>query len=387
MEDKLPLMKGLISSFSIIEDTRVDRTKLYPLNEILFLCICAIVSGFEDWDGIADFGESKLDWLRKYLPYKHGIPSHDTINRVVSMIDYRVFEKCFIDWATMDISLPNGTIIHIDGKSIRGSSSKKEYQTARSDGGKPPKHIVNAFCNELEICLGQYQVEDKSNEIVAIPTLLELLELQGCIITIDAIGCQKKIAEQIVNKKADYIIGVKNNQKYFLSSMKETFQNYDNLQIPMNQSEQRGKNHGRVESRICDVISVAHMAQNSGKDNWMGLKTIIRITSERKIMATQKIEKEQRYYISSSELDADEFNRIVRSHWSIENKLHWTLDVVFGEDTSRKRAGNAAANVSTLRKMAFNLLKTAPQKMSMNRKRNKCAFYDEFREKVLKMDV
>ena len=203
----------LITAYSNLKDPRIDRSKLYPLNEIIFLCISAVISGFQDWDEIVDFGEEKIDWLRKYLPFANGIPSHDTVNRVISMLDYRVFEACFINWTTMALILPSGAQICIDGKSLRGSATKLEQQLPHNQGGKSAVHIVHAWCNDLEICIGQYKTEAKSNEITAIPALLELLEIGGAIVTIDAMGCQKTIAAAIVEKKADYIFGLKDNQE------------------------------------------------------------------------------------------------------------------------------------------------------------------------------
>jgi predicted transposase YbfD/YdcC len=372
--------QSLITSFGSLKDPRIERSKIYPLMEIVFLSICAVLSGFEDWDEIVDFGEEKIDWLRKYLPYEHGIPSHDTINRVISLIDGRAFEQCFIDWVQMSISLPGNVSIHLDGKSLRRSATIKEQQTSHAAGGKGAVHILHAWCSELQVCLGQYKTEAKSNEITAIPALLDLLEVSGCLVSIDAMGCQKKIAEKIVSKDANYLFGLKDNQEALSLA---AFSAFHEKTGPTHTDTQSGQNHGRKEIRQCRVLPVSDLPDWANAEEWKGLKTIIEIRSERHIVATGITEKETRYYISSLEGQAENFNQLVRSHWNIENQLHWSLDVQFGEDDSRKRIRNAAQNFSTIRKIALNLIKANPEKISLNRKRNKCAMSDSYREKML----
>lgn len=375
-------VSGLIRSLGSVEDPRIDRSKIYPLIEILFLTTSAVLSGYEEWDEIVDFGEEKIAWLRKYLPYEHGIPSHDTVNRVISLIDHRVFEKCFINWATMDIELSEGTVISIDGKKLRGSATKKEQQTAHAHGGKSALHIVHAWCHELQLCLAQYQTETKSNEITAIPVILDFLEISGCIITLDSMGCQKKIAEKIIKKEADYIMGLKDNQEALSLAVFTAFSENDE-QANTDKELKEEQNHGRKESRFCRVLPAEMVPQWGQTCNWQGLKSVIEIQSHRKIMASGVVENETRYYISSLAVDAQAFNKLIRSHWCVENQLHWTLDVVFGEDQSRKRIRNAAQNFSTIRKITLNLLKAQSEKISVNRKRNKCALSDQYREKTL----
>jgi predicted transposase YbfD/YdcC len=348
----------------------------------LFLNISAVLSGFEEWEEIADFGEEKLDWLRKYLPYANGIPSHDTINRVTSLIDYRSFEKCFINWATMDIKLPQGTVISLDGKKLRGSATKKEQQTAHAQGGKSSIHLVHAWCHELQLCLAQYKTDTKSNEITAIPEILDFLEISGCIITIDAMGCQKTIAEQIIDKEADYIFGLKDNQEALSLAVFTAFDEHGKY-AEGSKSAQAGKNHGREESRTCRVLPAEMLPNWAQTEDWKGLKSVIEIQAQRTILASGVIENETRYYISSLVVNASAFNVLIRSHWNIENQLHWSLDVIFGEDQSRKRIRNVAQNFAMIRKMALNLLKSQPEKISVNRKRNRCALSDQYREKTL----
>ena len=382
MNNEQNLVNGLIRSFGSVEDPRIDRSKIYPLIEILFLTTSAVLSGFEEWDEIVDFGEEKIAWLRKYLPYEQGIPSHDTVNRVISLIDNRAFEECFINWATMDIELSEGTVISIDGKKLRGSATKKEQQTAHAQGGKSAFHIVHAWCHELQLCLAQYQTDAKSNEITAIPVILDFLEISGCIITLDSMGCQKKIAQKIIQKEAHYIMCLKDNQEALSLAVFTAFAENDE-QADRNKALQEEQNHGRKESRLCRVLPADLLPEWGQSSDWKGLKSIIEIQSHRKIMASGAVENETRYYISSLDVDAQAFNQLVRSHWTIENQLHWTLDVIFGEDQSRKRIRNAAQNFSTIRKITLNLLKAQSEKISVNRKRNKCALSDQYREKTL----
>lgn len=373
---------SLLESFSDLKDPRIERSKKYPLLEVLFLVVNAVISGFEEWEEIQDFGREKIGWLRQYLPYEQGIPSHDTLNRVLSMIDPKAFEKSFMDWASMSVVLPSGAMIQIDGKKLRGSATKKEQQTPRNQGGKGAVHLVNAWCSALQMCFGQVQVADKTNEISAIPELLDFLELEGALVSIDAMGCQKEIVAQIVEAKADYLIGLKENQPNLSRGVFEAFEQFEpDEQTGYN--EQKNRNHGRSEIRICRVLSAEKLSKESGWAHWAGLKTIIEIQSQRTILASGKQQQEIRYYISSLEASAAALNGLVRSHWNIENQLHWSLDVQFGEDMSRKRAGHVAQNFAIIRKIVLNLIKGNGDKISVNRKRKKCGISDTYRAKTL----
>lgn len=380
-ERKANRFVSIIEVFKPMEDPRIERGKLYPLIEILFLTVCSVISGFEEWEEVEDFGNEKIEWLRKYLPYANGIPSHDTINRVISILNQRVFEQCFMNWATMSITLPQGVVISLDGKKIRGSASKMEQQLPHDQGGKSAVHLVHAWCSELQVCLGQYQVDSKSNEIKAIDSLLDFLELEGCLVTIDAIGCQKAIVEKIVKNKADYLIGLKDNQGHLSDGALEAFEQEEPAETGIDVQED--KNHGRKEKRVCRVLAAETLPHWAGAERWPELKTIIEIQAERYVMASGKTEQEVRYYISSLQADAKTFNNLVRSHWNVENQLHWSLDVQFGEDASRKRIKNVAGNFSTIRKIAINLIKGNTEKISVNRKRNKCAMSDSYRQKIM----
>lgn len=382
MERKSKNIVSIIEMFRPVADPRIDRTKRYELIEIIFLTICAVLSGFEGWEEIEDFGNEKLAWLQKYLPYKEGIPSHDTINRVMSMINHKVFEECFMNWATLGLVLPGGTQISIDGKKLRGSATKKEQQRPNAQGGKQSVHTVNAWCNALQMCIGQYQVEGKANEIIAIPALLDFLELGGTIVTIDAIACQKEIAAKIRQKNADYIFGLKDNQEKLSMGALEAFESRDKWS-QRDYDDQDDKGHGRLEKRVCRILPATELPKWAGAEDWADLRRIVEIQAERVDIASGKTEEEIRYYISSLDADAETFNKLIRAHWGIENRLHWVLDVQFGEDLSRKRIRNAAQNFAIIRKMALNMIRANEEKISVNRKRNKCAMSDDYRAKML----
>lgn len=376
----------LIVSLSQLEDPRGGYSISYPLSEILFLTLSSVLSGFSEWDEIIDFGTEKIDWLRKYLPYKNGIPSHDTLNRVMGMINYRSFEEVFVHWTTMDLKLPEGVVINIDGKRLRSSASKMEQQTSHSAGGKSAVHVVEAWCGAFQMCLAQYKTADKSNEITAIPVILDWIEVKGSTITIDAMGCQKTIASKIIKKEADYILALKDNQKTLKETVIEAFRKSENQDngTELSYYEQEENGHGRIEYRKSRILPCSMLPKDM-VEGWEGLKSIIEINSKRIIVSTKQTETQTRYYISSL-LDSPEvFNQKIRGHWQIENQLHWTMDVAFDEDASRKRSRNSAQNFAIVRRMALNILKNNPEKISMNRKMNKCAMSDTYRDKNLQV--
>lgn len=388
--NKTPL-ENLTVALDNVSDFRIDRKKLYPLSEILFLVLSAVVSGCTEWEEIEDFGEIKQDWLKKFYPYENGIPSHDTINRVMCMLDYRNFEEHFVRWATKGLKLPNGSIINIDGKKLRGSADKKAQQTPHAQGGKSAVHLVQAWCNDLQLCLCQYRTDDKSSEISAIPEIMDMLDLSGCIITIDAIGCQKAITKKIISSQADYVIGLKKNQRGLEKEVRTLF---NTAQVIDSQEsfntgelkcfhEQVNSGHGRIEKRTSRVLPASLLPEKM-LEGWYGLCSLVEITAHRYQGSTNVFSIERRYYISSLKTGASELNRITRAHWAIENNLHWSLDVQFREDHSRKQAGNAAANFGIILRYATNLLKCFPdKKVSLHRKQNKCSLNDGYREQVL----
>lgn len=344
----------------------------HELVEIVFLVISAVVSGCNDWEMISVFGETQKEWLRKYFPYKNGLPSHDTVSRLFSAMDPKVFGDLFIEWTQEICSLSDGDIVAIDGKTIRRSHDKLS--------GKSAIHMVSAYAQKNRICLGQIQTEEKSNEITAIPELLELLYLEKATVTIDAMGCQKEIVKKIVEKKADYVIAVKNNQQALYEQVEKLF----TITQPASQAIEYDNDHGRAETRKCTVID--NFTFFDDHKEWTGLKSIAKVETERYIKSSGKTEKQARFYISSHKVDAGKINTIVRKHWSIENNLHWMLDVVFSEDTSRKRAGNSAANFNIISKIALGLIERCSDKRRSKRiRRFKAGFDPGFREKVLNL--
>lgn len=359
--------------FGQMEDPRrTSKGNLkHQLLDIIFLVVSATVSSCNDWESIEVFGESQLLWLRKYYPYKNGIPSHDTMNRVFSSLDPKVFGKYFIEWTQEICRISEGDLVAIDGKTIRRSYDK--------NGSKSAIHVVSAYAEKNRICLGQIQTEEKSNEITAIPQLLDLLFLKGATITIDAMGCQKKIVESIRSKKADYVIAVKKNQQALYEEIENLFL------ITKTQSEhvEHDIDHGRSETRKCTLINDLTFLDE--RKSWKDLSSVLKVETERYDKSSRKTTCETRLYISSRKDNAQYHNEIIRGHWSIENRLHWMLDVVFNEDQARRRAGNSAANFNIISKIALALIERVPHKKSKRQRRFKAGFDSEFREKILNL--
>jgi predicted transposase YbfD/YdcC len=334
-------MENPLKYFAELRDPRVERTREHLLEEILLMTIAAVLSGAGSWNEIEGYCKAKRLWLKGFLKLPGGIPSHDTFNRVVSALDPEELEKGFAEWAGSIAKLTAGEVIAIDGKTLRGT---------REAGGKLV-HMISAWASANHLVLGQRKVEEKSNEITAIPKLLAALELSGTVVTIDAMGCQRSIAEQIVEKKADYVLSVKENQGCLLDGIKDSFQMLAADAV----AEEIDCGHGRVETRRCSVIVDTSLVEKTAE--WPSLQGLVRIEAERYHKATGKTEREVRFYITSMKPDAARLNSAIRQHWGIENKLHWVLDVGFGEDLCRKRQGNAAQNFSLINRIALNLLK------------------------------
>lgn len=381
------LLGGLLDHLNEVPEPRQSAKIEYPLDEILFLTISAVISGCSEWDEIVDFGEDKLDWLRRYRPFTNGIPSHDTLNRVMSLIDPVAFEQMFVIWVNRNIKLAEGTLVNIDGKKLRGSATKLEQQTARADGGKSSVHLVEAWCSDLSLCLSVREVEEKTNEIKAIPLILNDLALEGCVVSIDAMGCQKEIVKGIDSQTADYVIGLKDNQPTLLAGVEQAFKDYVNECQDEQYAHDTSVDHGRIEERICRTLNADRLPEWVPREDWAGLNTIIQIQSERIIMANGTVSQETRYYISSLRLSADRIASYVRGHWGIENQLHYMLDVFWGEDGSRKRTACAAANFGTVLRIAHNLVKTHPENISIKRKRKKADRSDQYREQILRLNT
>ena len=311
------------------------------------MAIAAILSGANGWNEIEDYAQSKVEWFESFLRLPGGIPSHDTFNRVFSALDPEELEKGFVAWVSSIARLTAGEVVAIDGKALRGTQEPSKKQS----GKKAIVHMASAWANSNNLVLGQRRVDEKSNEITAIPRLLDALELSGTVVTIDAMGCQRSIAAKIVEKKADYILAVKENQGHLLEEIEDSFQMLAADAV----AEEIDCGHGRVERRTCAVIADLSLLEKASA--WASLQGLVRIQAERYHKATGKTEREIRYYITSLRPDAERLNASIRQHWGIENKLHWVLDVGFREDLDRKRAGHAAQNFSVLNRIALNLLK------------------------------
>jgi predicted transposase YbfD/YdcC len=318
------------------------------------------------------YAQEKEDFLRSFLDLPNGIPSHDTFNRVFSSIDSAQFEACFIEWVKTISELLPKEVIPIDGKTIRGAKHK---------GNKSPIHMVSAFASANGLVLGQVKTDEKSNEITAIPKLLELLSIENTIVTIDAIGCQTEIAAAIIDKKADYILAVKSNQSQLLEHIGDEFKFGENIKTTLSEET----DHGRIETRKCSIISDFKFIEQN--NNWKNLNTIIKIESKREFKNSDKpTETATRYYISSLKANTEDFQKAIRSHWAIENKLHWILDVAFSEDASRKRTKNAAQNFSILTKIALNTLKKDTNaKVGVKSRRLKAAMNNDYLLKILNL--
>ena len=364
----------LRSVFSQIDDPRSDINKLHKLEDILVIGIISVICAADTWKNMETYAKAKEGFLRSFLDLPNGIPSDDTFNRVFSAIDSEQFESCFINWVKNLVNLTDGEVIPIDGKTIRG---------AKSHGKKSPFHMVSAWASNNNMVLGQVKVSEKSNEITAIPRLLELITVKGCVVTIDAMGCQQDIAHKIIEQEANYILAVKENQKQLYQEIEDEFR--FGKEISLDLSEDIG--HGRIETRKCSMVTDFKFIENAEK--WAALKSIIKIESLREFKNSDKqTESATRYYISSLLAEPQDFQRAIRSHWDIENKLHWILDVAFSEDASRKRIGNAAQNFSVLSKVALNLLKNeTSERQGIKGKRLKAAYDQNYLIKVLGIKV
>jgi len=357
----------MMKYFEAVTDPRQPWKIEYNLHEIIIMTICAVVSGCEAWEEIVDFCRVKEHWFRERLglALESGIASHDTFQRVFQLIKPEEFEKSFVSWVKSIAVKTEGEIVSIDGKTVCGSR----------DGARRAIHMVSAWGNSNQLALGQVKVDEKSNEITAIPTLLDLLELKGVLITIDAMGCQKDIASKIINDcGSDYVFSLKGNQETLYDDVKLYFDTH----IPKDKMTTKEKGHGRLETREYYLdTDISWLWQ---KSDWEGLAGIGMVKSS--VTKSDKQTSEIRYFITSL-TDVATFAKAVRSHWGIENNLHWCLDVIFHEDASRTRKGNSAENFSVIRRIALNILKNFPANMSLNRKRRKCHYDEEFMAEVL----
>src|SRR3954470_15982692 len=348
---------NLIEHFQTLTDPRVDRRREHELIDILIIAVCTLLCGGETFNDMEDFGYAKQDWFKTFLTLRSGIPSHDTFNRVFAAIDPKEFLDCFLRWTQSVRQAVSQEIVAVDGKALRRALNKDQSM----------KYIVSAWAESNGLVLGQLKVADKSNEITAVPELLRVLELSGCIVTIDAMGCQKKIAREIIEADADYVLALKGNQETVHEEVKAFLDQtvaQTQVQLPAGAKlpkaaatlaslETVEKDHGRIEIRR--FYQSAELDWFADLEKWEGLKSVGMVESVREVGGVTTTER--RYFLSSLPLGVETFARAVRSHWGVENKLHWVMDVCFREDQSRARAGYAAENLATLRRLALNLLK------------------------------
>ena len=345
----MEIESGFLDVFGKLEDPRREHRKLYPMAEILFVTLCGLICGAESWIDVEMFGQAKLEFLKKYLPFENGIPSDDTYRRFFRAIDPEEFQKLFVEWIRVWLNPEVAEkVIAIDGKKLRGSH----------DGEKSAIHMVSAFASEAGIVLGQMKTQEKSNEITAIPELLDWLDIRGAIVTIDAAGCQKTITQKIVKGGEDYLISLKGNQGTLHEDVKLNFEQPCEQAIANMKSTETSpeKGHGRIEIRRCRVNTNIDWLRER-HPQWTDLKSIVAVESERHI--GDKISSETRYFISSLTESPERLLSAVRQHWGIENKLHWVLDVSFGEDNSRIRKHHAPANIAIIRHAALNMMRIA----------------------------
>jgi predicted transposase YbfD/YdcC len=357
-----------LNHFRDLPDPRQAWKVLYPFEEILLLCLLAVLAGAETFVDIARFGQKKLDLLRRFRPFRDGTPSHDHLGDIFATLDAEKFQRCFVAWVAA-LTGTSADVIAIDGKTLRRSYQKK--------GAKAPIHMISAFVARQRLVLGQIKVAEKSNEIVAIPKLLDVLAIEGAIVTIDAIGCQRDIAKKIIDKKADYVLALKGNQ----TSLREDVEVFVAEQkvngfkdTKISRHETVDGDHGRIETRTYTAIHEIGWLQE--RHDWPGLQAVLMVESKREIDG--KIEQETRFYLTSLVWLASQLGPVVRDHWSVENSLHWVMDMIFRDDECRVRTDHAPANFTTLKHMALNLIRKAPGKDSLRLRRKVAAWDDEF---------
>src|SRR4051812_12212134 len=354
-----------LAHFRDLPDPRQRGKVTYPLDEVLLLCLLAVLAGAETITDIARFGDKKRDLLRRFRPFRQGTPAHDHLGDILATLDAEQFQRCFVAWVASLIGVPEG-VVAIDGKTVR-----------RSKGAKAAIHMVSAFAARQRLVLGQVKVADKANEIVAIPKLLDLLAIEGAVVTIDAMGCQRAIAQKILDKKADYVLALKGNQgtlredvEVFAAEQKAN--GFQDTTISRHQTVDG--DHGRIEIRTTTVIHDVAWLQD--RHDWPGLKGIVMVESTREI--GEKTEFETRFYITSLLLLAAQVGPVVRSHWAVENSLHWVMDMIFRDDECRVRTEHAPANFTTIKHMAHNLIRKTPGKDSLRLRRKVAAWDDDF---------
>lgn len=362
--------------FGDIADPRVERTRAHQLLDILAIALFAVLGGADSWVAIETYGNAKRAWLETFLALPNGIPSHDTFARVFARIDPEAFEASFQQWVKAFVSTLAAEVIAIDGKTAKGSYDRK--------GGVKALQLVSAWASEHRLVLGQCAVDSKSNEITAIPVLLEQLALTGCIVSIDAMGTHSPIAQQIHQQQADYILALKDNQPTLSKQAQQWFEQFyagSAQGVDYTQHQQCEAGHHRIESRHVFQFPITQVLTPTQCKDWAGLQSLVVVQSQRRLWNKDTLE--TRYFLSSLAVDAATFARYIRAHWGIENQLHWCLDVVFNEDASRIRKDHAPRNFSVLRRFALNLLRQDTSKGSLAMKRYKAGLDDQFMVQIL----
>ena len=366
---------SIVGHFRKLKDPRRAHRRLHLLQDVIVIALCATIAGAQDWQEIETFGRKRRDWLKRFLKLPHGIPSHDTFERVFDRLNPQAFQACFRGWVQALQQALGIEHVAIDGKTLRGSGSAQ----------LGPLHLVSAWATAQRLSLGQVAVDAKSNEITAIPALLELLDLKGALVTIDAMGCQKAIARKVIDQGGDYILTVKENQEHLRADIQEALaqaceDDFAGLEHDTYETHERG--HGREEYRCYSVLH--DTAGLRGRDEWAGLTTIGMCYSERTVQGVRS--EELRYFIGSRRASAKVYGKALRDHWGIENGLHWHLDVTFDEDGNRVSKRNAAENLALLRRLTLSLVQAHPAKLSIAKKRFAAALDPDFLEEILRGD-
>jgi len=367
--------KSLIDHFSALADPRQAWKVVYPLPEILLLVLCGTLAGANNFVEIEEWGMDRQDFLRRFLPYENGVASHDTLNDVMNALDGGLFSACFTTWVEA-LRDAEPDIVAIDGKTSRRTHARSK--------GRDPLHLVSAWASRQRLVLGQQACEAKSNEITAIPLLLERLALTGALVTIDAMGCQTKIAQAILDKEADYLLAIKENWPSLHGEIERYFK--DALDGDLDRFETTDGDHGRIEIRrhaiSHDVAWLSSDRRFPGEPRFPGLAAIAMVEAE--VERHGKTSREQRYFLSSAPLDARFFARAVRCHWHVENRLHWVMDVVFHDDLSRLRSGCGPNNMAIVKHMVMNLVRNAPGKQSLTVRRKKASWNVDYLETIIR---
>jgi len=366
---------SITSHFKKLKDPRRRHRRIHALQNILVIALCAVIAGAQDWQEIETFGRKRRQWLKRFLDLAEGVPSHDTFERVFNRLNPQAFQGCFRSWVQAIQEVLHIRHMAIDGKTLRGSGSAK----------LGPLHLVSAWATSQRLSLGQVAVADKSNEITAIPALLELLELKGALVTIDAMGCQKDIAQKVIERGGHYILTVKDNQPHLLedihnSLLKAAEAGFAGMDHDTYETQERG--HGRDEQRHYTVLHNVEGLRH--KEEWAGLTTIGMCATQRTVAG--KTSEDLRFFIGSKKASAKVYGKALRNHWGIENNLHWQLDVNFGEDHNRVTKRNAAENLALLRRLTLSLLQAHPAKLSIAKKRFAAALDPDFLEEILRGD-